>query len=90
MYTGTVCAADDWDGDHEYKTVKPSLPDSLGSLLHTLCDRADMPSFGLDLRNPTVKELCSARMLQVIFILFLSDGDDEHTSTITTNSQCIL
>jgi erythromycin esterase-like protein len=47
-YTGTVTAADDWDGPAEFKRVQPGLHGSLEALLH---DAGNGTNFWLDLRG---------------------------------------
>ena len=46
-HTGTVAAADDWDGPMKIKRVRPSLPDSYERMSHD----SEVPSFLLDLRE---------------------------------------
>ncbi len=46
-YTGTVTAADDWDGSAERKPVRPALPESFEALFHTV----GIPDFLLPLRG---------------------------------------
>jgi erythromycin esterase-like protein len=53
-HTGTVAAADDWDGPMRIKQVMPSLPESYERLSHD----SEVPRFLLDLRegaNPHVR-----------------------------------
>jgi len=46
-YTGTVTAANDWDGPAELQQVRPALPDSYEALFH----ETGLPRFWLNLRE---------------------------------------
>jgi erythromycin esterase-like protein len=52
-HTGTVAAANDWDGDMEVMRVRPSHPDSY----ERLCHDAGLPRFLLDLREGQHEDL---------------------------------
>jgi protein-L-isoaspartate(D-aspartate) O-methyltransferase len=57
-HSGTVAAADDWDGDMEVKGVRPSMPGSY----ERLCHDSGLPRFLLDLRDGEHPELREALM----------------------------
>jgi erythromycin esterase-like protein/predicted phosphoribosyltransferase len=46
-YTGTVTAADDWDGPAERKSVRPALPESIEELHHEAGRKEFLISFGV-------------------------------------------
>jgi erythromycin esterase-like protein len=45
-YTGTVTAADDWEGPAERKRVRPALADSVEELFHEAGEKAFLVRFG--------------------------------------------
>jgi erythromycin esterase-like protein len=55
-YSGTVTAADDWDGEERQKKVRPGLPDSWEELFHVLSEKAEAWEYSLDLRVPEVQQ----------------------------------
>jgi erythromycin esterase-like protein len=61
-FTGTVTAADDWDGAAERKRVRPGLRESYERLFHEV----DEPAFWLDVTSasPRVAELLRSPRLQ--------------------------
>jgi erythromycin esterase-like protein len=67
-YTGTVTAADDWDGPAERKAVRPALPDSVEKLFHEVRDN----EFLIRLDGPTgaVEALRSARLERAIGVIY--------------------
>jgi len=60
-YTGTVTAADDWEGPAERKRVRPALADSVEELFHGVGEKAFlvrpgvMPSAAETLRSPRLE-----------------------------------
>jgi erythromycin esterase-like protein len=60
-YTGTVTAADDWEGPAERKRVRPALADSVEELFHEVGEKAFlvrpgvMPSAAETLRSPRLE-----------------------------------
>ena len=67
-YTGTVTAANDWDGPAERKRVQPALPESFEALFHTV----GIPDFLLPLRGNTgrAEALDKARLERAIGVIY--------------------
>ncbi|KAK5168608.1 uncharacterized protein LTR77_005917 [Saxophila tyrrhenica] len=70
-HTGTVAAADEWDGPMEVMDVNPSREDSYERLMHD----TRVPSFVLDLReghlNPTLRQaLLQPRLERFIGVIY--------------------
>jgi erythromycin esterase-like protein/predicted phosphoribosyltransferase len=72
-YTGTVTAADDWDGPAERKWVRPALPDSVEELLHSAGEKEFM--LPLTHGSPAVDTLRSARLERAIGVIYLPDTE---------------
>lgn len=71
-YTGTVTAADDWDGPAERKNVRPGLRGSYEALFHD----AGMQNFLLPLRgNSSAKVLEEARLERAIGVIYRADTE---------------
>ena len=72
-YTGTVTAADDWDGPADRKWVRPALPDSVEELLH----EAGEKEFMLSLRpgSQAVEPLRSAHLERAIGVIYRPDTE---------------
>jgi erythromycin esterase-like protein len=67
-YTGTVTAADDWDGPAERKHVRPALPGSYERLFHELDEKAFWVNAS---GSPLVAEqLRSARLERAIGVIY--------------------
>ena len=74
-HRGTVAAADDWDGEMEVKTVRPSLPGSY----ERLCHDSGVARFLLDLREgrhqALREELMDARLERYIGVIYRPDTE---------------
>lgn len=72
-HTGTVAAADEWDGDMKIKRVRPSVQDSY----ERLCHDCGVPRFVLDLaRDEPVREgLRESRLERFIGVLYLPETE---------------
>jgi erythromycin esterase-like protein len=72
---GTVAAATDWDGEMEWKRVRPSHPDSY----ERLCHDSGVPRFLLHLREPERDgvrgELESPRLERAIGVIYRPDTE---------------
>jgi erythromycin esterase-like protein len=67
-YSGSVTAADDWDGPAERKRVRPALPGSYERLFHDLGEKAFWLAFGT---SPQAAELLrSARLERAIGVIY--------------------
>jgi erythromycin esterase-like protein len=67
-YTGTVTAADDWEGPAERKWVRPALADSVEELLHELGEKEFMLRF--DTAPQSADALRSARLERAIGVIY--------------------
>jgi erythromycin esterase-like protein len=70
---GTVCAADDWGEEHQFKPINNPLPGSYEAVLHALASHAGNKRFSLDLRNPHVRSsplLSSPRLQRAIGVIY--------------------
>ena len=67
-YTGTVTAAEDWDGPAERKWVRPALPDSVEELLHEVGGKEFLLRFGAAPRS--AEALRSARLERAIGVIY--------------------
>ena len=67
-YTGTVTAADDWEGPAERKRVRPALPDSVEELLHEVGEKEFLLRFDTALRSADA--LRSARLERAIGVIY--------------------
>jgi erythromycin esterase-like protein/predicted phosphoribosyltransferase len=67
-YTGTVTAADDWEGPAERKWVRPALADSVEELLHEVGEKEFMLRFGAAPRSADA--LRSARLERAIGVIY--------------------
>ena len=67
-YTGTVTAANDWDGPAELQQVRPALPDSYEALFH----ETGLPCFWLNLREdqPAIAQLREPRLERAIGVIY--------------------
>jgi erythromycin esterase-like protein len=75
-YTGTVAAADEWDGDMHIMNVVPSLPKSYELLMH----ETGIKSFWLDLRTGVCnenlrEELMKKRLERFIGVIYRPDTE---------------
>jgi erythromycin esterase-like protein/predicted phosphoribosyltransferase len=72
-HTGTVTAADDWNGPAERKQVRPALPGSVEALLH----EAGPDQFMLSLRpgSQAVEPLRAARLERAIGVVYRPDTE---------------
>jgi erythromycin esterase-like protein len=59
-WSGTVTAASNWGSAEEFKTVTPSIPESVELLFHQL----DEPNFFLDLSEPDIEDGLAQPMLE--------------------------
>src|SRR4051812_13865957 len=59
-HTGTVAAADDWDGPMKIKRVRPSMPESHERMSHD----SEVPSFLLDLREGERDEGLASELME--------------------------
>jgi erythromycin esterase-like protein/predicted phosphoribosyltransferase len=72
-YTGTVTAADDWNGPAERKRVRPALSESVEELFHEVGDKSFMLRFG---RSAAVDEtLRAARLERAIGVIYRPDTE---------------
>jgi erythromycin esterase-like protein/predicted phosphoribosyltransferase len=67
-YTGTVTAADDWEGPAERKWVRPALADSVEELLHEVGEKEFMLRF--DAAPRSADALRSARLERAIGVIY--------------------
>ncbi len=67
-YTGTVTAADDWEGPAERKWVRPALADSVEELLHEVGEKEFMLRF--DAAPRSAEALRSARLERAIGVIY--------------------
>lgn len=67
-YTGTVTAADDWEGPAERKRVRPALPDSIEELFHEVGQKEFLLAFGAGSR--AIDALRSARLQRAIGVIY--------------------
>jgi erythromycin esterase-like protein/predicted phosphoribosyltransferase len=67
-YTGTVTAADDWDGPAERKRVRPALADSVEELFHQVGQKAFLVRF--DDAPAAAQALRSARLQRAIGVIY--------------------
>jgi erythromycin esterase-like protein len=67
-YEGTVTAASDWDQPAERKVVRPALPDSYESLLHSTGVRNCV--LDLTTPDPLIKELSTPRLERAIGVVY--------------------
>lgn len=68
-HKGTVTAATDWGGPHEFKAVRPSLSDSWERVAHD----AHLPAFMLGMRHPSRElneELQKQRLERAIGVIY--------------------
>jgi erythromycin esterase-like protein len=72
-YTGTVTAADDWDGPAERKWVRPALPDSVEELLHETGEKEFMLRFRPG--APATEALRPARLERAIGVIYRPDTE---------------
>ncbi len=72
---GTVAAASDWDAPMEVMRVRPAHAQSYEWLFH----EADMPAFGLHLRDPVRRavrdELAAPRLERAIGVVYRPDSE---------------
>ena len=87
-YTGTVAAADEWNGDMKITKFFPGLPDSYEFLAH----RTGIKSFFLDLREEKCDEklrqgLMKKRLKRLIGVIYRPDTkrQSHHCHTILPN-----
>jgi len=74
-YTGTVTAADDWEGPAERKWVRPALPDSVEELMHEVAEKEFMLRFDAAPRSADV--LRSARLERAIGVVYRPQTERE-------------
>jgi erythromycin esterase-like protein len=67
-YTGTVTAADDWEGPAERKWVRPALADSVEELFHQVGQKEFL--LGLGSGSPAGEALRSARLQRAIGVIY--------------------
>jgi erythromycin esterase-like protein/predicted phosphoribosyltransferase len=67
-YSGTVTAADDWEGQAERKWVRPALQDSIEELLHEVGEKEFMLRF--DAAPRSADALRSARLERAIGVIY--------------------
>jgi len=67
-YTGTVTAADGWEGPAEREWVRPALPDSLEELMHEVGQKEFMLRF--DVAPRSADALRSARLQRAIGVVY--------------------
>jgi erythromycin esterase-like protein/predicted phosphoribosyltransferase len=67
-YTGTVTAADDWEGPAERKHVRPALPDSIEELFHEVGQKEFLLAFAAGSRAS--EALRSARLQRAIGVIY--------------------
>eukprot|EP01037_Dinobryon_pediforme_P014061 gene14061-14179_t len=72
-YSGTVTAASKWDGEAEYKTVRPAMSESYEGLFHD----AAIPDFFLDVRDGDAlnRYLRLSRLQRAIGVLYLPETE---------------
>jgi erythromycin esterase-like protein len=72
-YSGTVCAATDWDGPVERKQVQPARPDSYEAFLHSI----GIPAFSLCLQNdsPAARALLEPMRERAIGVIYRPDSE---------------
>jgi erythromycin esterase-like protein len=70
-YTGHVCAASKWDGDVEYKAVRPALPESYEHLFHS----TGLDRFFLPLGSPAAEPLREPLLERAIGVLYLPESE---------------
>ncbi|HUW78425.1 MAG TPA: erythromycin esterase family protein [Candidatus Nanopelagicaceae bacterium] len=70
-YTGHVSAASEWNGDVEYKTVLPALPDSYEYLFHT----TGLDRFFLPLISTFAEPLHEPLLERAIGVLYLPESE---------------
>jgi erythromycin esterase-like protein len=70
-YTGHVSAASEWDGDVEYKAVRPALPESYEYLFHS----TGLDRFFLPLRSPVAEPLQEPLLERAIGVLYLPESE---------------
>ena len=66
-YTGSVSAASEWDGEVEYKWVRPALAESYEHLFHT----TRLDRFFLPLREPAAYPLREGMLERAIGVIYL-------------------
>jgi erythromycin esterase-like protein len=80
-YTGTVTAADDWDGPAERKRVRPALNESVEELLHEAGEKEFLLRFdgaaraGSRPASPAGERLRSARLQRAIGVVYRPDTE---------------
>jgi erythromycin esterase-like protein/predicted phosphoribosyltransferase len=67
-YTGTVTAADDWDGPADRKRVRPALADSVEELFHEVGAKNFFLQFTVP--SPATDELRAARLERAIGVIY--------------------
>lgn len=69
---GSVCAASDWDGEAQRKTVQPSRADSWEALMHASARMSGVERFMLPLRDaaPLMQVLRPARLQRAIGVIY--------------------
>src|SRR5262249_55577847 len=72
-YTGTVTAADGWEGPAEREWVWPAFPDSVEELLHEVGQKEFMLRFDAAPRSADV--LRSARLQRVIGVVYRPESE---------------
>lgn len=70
-HKGTVTAASTWDGPAERKNIRPSLPDSVEYLFHSL----EFPDFLLPLHGEVAQALQARRLQRAIGVLYLPETE---------------
>ena len=65
-HTGSVTAANNWDGPAELMAVRPSIAGSYERLFHD----TGLPSFALDLRGPAGEAVREARLERAIGVVY--------------------
>jgi protein-L-isoaspartate(D-aspartate) O-methyltransferase len=72
-HSGTVAAADDWDGEMQIKSVRPSLPESY----EQLCHESGHPRFLLDLgAHETLRQkLLQPRLERFIGVIYRPESE---------------
>lgn len=70
-YTGHVSAASRWDGEVEFKSVRPALPDSYEHLFHT----TGMDRFFLPLTSTVAQPLRESLLERAIGVLYLPESE---------------
>jgi erythromycin esterase-like protein/predicted phosphoribosyltransferase len=72
-YTGTVTAADDWDGPAQRKWVRPALADSVEELFHEAGEKEFLMSLGHAAR--AAETLRAARLERAIGVIYRPDTE---------------